>query len=100
MMLWITREEKWGDRATTLRLDGSVVAGWAVLLERECSVLIRAGVAVSLDLAAVDLVDRSSVETLGRLARDGVEIRCRCGAVAGVLEAACVPVTLVPDRGW
>lgn len=100
MMLWITREEKPGDRATTLKLEGSVGAGWAAVLECECSGLIRAGVAVSLDLAEVDILDRSGIENLRRLARDGVEIRCRCGAVAGLLEAEGVPITIVPGRGW
>jgi hypothetical protein len=99
MMLWITREEKPGDRATTLRLEGSVGAGWGALLECECSGLIRDGVAVSLDLAGVHLVDLSAVETLRRLARDGVEIHCRCGIVADVLEAEGVRITLMPGGG-
>jgi hypothetical protein len=41
---------------------------------------------LSLDLAGVSFVDRAGVEALGRLSRLGIEIRCRSGPVACVLE--------------
>jgi anti-anti-sigma regulatory factor len=93
-MLRITREYAWGDRAT-LRLDGVLGAAWADLLERECSDLRSLGLAVTLDLMGVVFVDRAGVETLLRLGRAGVAIRCRSGAVAGVLEAEGVRLTVV-----
>ena len=100
--LRLTREE--GSRSQALlRLEGRVVAGWAALLERECSRLLRSGSAVSLDLAGVNFVDRAGVEVLERLSRAGVEIRCRSGPVAGVLEGEGVRVTRDAgdtDAGW
>jgi hypothetical protein len=94
--LRITREEGLPLRAT-LRLEGSVVAEWAALLERECSALLRSSGAVSLDLTGVTFVDRRGVEALERLSRAGVEIRCRSGPVANVLEGEGVHVTLDAD---
>jgi anti-anti-sigma regulatory factor len=74
-------------------LEGRVVADWAALLERECSDVLRSRRAVSLDLAGVTFVDRAGVQALGRLSRTGVEIRCRPGAVASVLEGEGIRVT-------
>jgi anti-anti-sigma regulatory factor len=91
MTLRITREEGSHARAT-LKLEGSIVAEWAVLLERECSDLLRFSTAVSLDLAGVGFVDRAGVEALERLSRAGVEIRCPSGAVASVLSGEGVRV--------
>ena len=48
---------------------------------------------VSLDLAGVDFVDWAGVDALKRLSRAGIEIRCRWGPVASVLEAEGVRVT-------
>lgn len=92
MTLRITREGGSRSRAT-LKLEGKVLAGWAALLEQECSELFRSRRLVVLDLAGVTFVDRSGVETLERLSRAGAEIRCSPGAVASVLEAEGVPVT-------
>lgn len=94
-MMRITHAQESDDRIT-LSLEGSISAEWADLLKRECSRLLQAGASVTLDLAGVDFVDRLGVESLRRLGRDGVEIRCRCGAVANVLEAEGVPITLRP----
>ncbi len=96
MTLRITREERARSRAT-LRLEGRVVAEWAALLERECSDLRRSWAEVSLDLAGVSFVDQAGVEALERLSRAGVEIRCRSGPVASVLEGEGVRVTLDAD---
>jgi len=90
--LRITRKKGSRSRAT-LVLEGKVAAEWAVLLERECSDLLRSRLAVSLDLAGVTFVDRAGVQTLGRLSRAGVEIRCRPGPVASVLEGEGIRVT-------
>jgi ABC-type transporter Mla MlaB component len=94
--LRITREHRSRARAL-LRLEGSVVAEWAALLERECSSLLRSWGVVSLDLAGVNFVDRAGVEALERLNRTGVEIRCRSGPVASVLEGEGVRVTRDAD---
>jgi ABC-type transporter Mla MlaB component len=80
-----------------LKLEGSVAAEWAALLQRECSDLLRSWGAVSLDLADVSFVDRAGVEALERLSRAGVEIRCRSGPVASVLEGEGIPVTRDAD---
>jgi len=90
--LRITRRKGSRSRAT-LVLEGRVAAEWAVLLERECSELLRSRLAVSLDLAGVTFVDRAGVRTLGWLSRKGVEIRCRPGPVASVLEGEGIRVT-------
>jgi ABC-type transporter Mla MlaB component len=95
-MLRITREERSRSRAT-LRLEGSVVAEWAALLERECSSLLRSWGAVSLDLAGVSFVDQAGVEALERLSRAGAEIRCPSGPVASVLEGEGIRVTRDAD---
>jgi hypothetical protein len=97
-MLLITLEHASDDRAT-LRLEGSIGAEWADLLERECSTLLQDGLSVTLELAGVDFVDRLGVETLRRLGIRGVAIRCHWGAVASVLEAEGVRITLVTDGG-
>jgi hypothetical protein len=102
-MLRITYDYLSIDRAT-LRLDGILGADWTDLVERECSGLVRAGVTVTLDLLGVVFVDRAGVETLLRLGHSGVAIRCRSGALAGVLEAEGVRITWVdpwdtPRRG-
>jgi anti-anti-sigma regulatory factor len=94
--LRITRLQGLPSRAK-LKLEGRVAAQWAALLERECSGLLRSRRSVSLDLADVSFVDRAGVEALGRLSRSGVEIRCRSGPVASVLEAEGVPVEREAD---
>lgn len=96
MTLRITREERSGSRAT-LRLEGRLVTRWAALLEAECSDLLRRRGAVSLDLGDVGFVDRAGVDVLKRLSRAGVEIQCRSGPVASVLEGEGVRVTREPD---
>lgn len=98
MTLRITRDGRSRSRAT-LKLEGSVVAEWAALLERECSELLRSSTAVSLDLAGVGFVDRAGVEAIERLSRAGVEIRCPSGAVASVLLGEGVRVTHDTDGG-
>lgn len=85
MMLRITLEETLRPRAT-LRLEGSVAGEWVALLERECLGLLRAWVALSLDLKGVGFVDRAGVEVLRRLGRAGVEIRGCTGPIGSVLE--------------
>ena len=96
MVLRITVGEGSRSRAT-LRLEGSVRAEWAHLLESECAALLRAWGKVSVDLTAVGFVDRSGVEVLARLSRAGVEIRCPSGPVASVLESEGVRVAGEPE---
>lgn len=91
MTVRITHENGSGSRAR-LRLEGRLVADGAALLERECSGLLRSGIAVSLDLAGVNFVDRAGVGALARLSRAGAEIRCCLGAVASVLEGEGIRV--------
>jgi len=90
--LRITRKKASRSRVT-LVLEGKVAAEWAALLVRECSDLLVSRLAVTLDLAGVTFVDRAGVRTLRRLDRKGVEIRCRPGPVANVLEGEGIRVT-------
>ena len=95
-MLRIKREDEPGGRVA-LMVEGTIDAGPAGFLESECSDLLGAGAAVSLDLAGVDLVDRKGLAALKRLGCMGVEIRCRCGAVANVLEAEGLRISIMPS---
>jgi hypothetical protein len=90
--LRITRKKGSRSRAT-LVLEGNVAAEWVALWERVCSELLRSGLAVRVYLAEVTFVDRAGVRTLRRLDRKGVEIRCRPGPVACVLEGEGIRVT-------
>ena len=94
MTLRITRKKASRSRVT-LMLEGKVAAEWAALLVRECFDLLGSRLAVTLDLAGVTFVDRAGVRTLQRLCRSGVEIRCRPGPVASVLEGEGICV--MPD---
>jgi len=80
------------DSRVSLRIEGCVVDEWIALLELECSDFLLSGYAVSVDLNDVVLVDHAGVEALRALDRAGVEIRCRAGVVASVLEAEGVRV--------
>jgi len=100
--LRITLEEESGSRAQ-FRLEGRLVAEWAALLERECVDVLRSQRRVRLDVADVNFVDRAGLEVITRLSRAGVEICCRAGPVASVLEGEGVPVTREADgvdEGW
>ena len=98
MVLRITQEPGSGPR-TRLRLEGIFVGEGAALLERECSELLESRSAVSLDLAEVIFIDRAAIEALRRLNFEGVEIHCRLGPVASVLEGEGVPLVLDGDDG-
>src|SRR5262245_58082777 len=98
MMLRITLEETLRPRAT-LRLEGSVAGEWVAPLERECIGLLRAWVALTLDLKDVGFVDRAGVEALRRLGRAGVEIRGCSGAVENLLEGEGILVGRDADCG-
>lgn len=96
MTLRITRADKSRSRAT-LKLEGRLGAEWVALLERECSRLLRSRASVTLDFSSVTFIDRAGAEALVRLTRRGVEIRCRPGPVASVLEGEGIPVTWNSD---
>jgi len=95
MVLRIT-QNKGADSGAILFLEGHVVADSAVLLEMECSELLRLRDEVSVDLEGVDYVDRTGIEVLTRLSRAGAAILCPVGPVASVLEGAGIPVVLEP----
>jgi anti-anti-sigma regulatory factor len=96
MTLRITRARGSRSRAR-LRLEGSVVAEWADLLESECLDLLRSRGAVSLDLTGVRFVDQTGLAVFGRLSRAGVEIHCQSRLIASVLEGEGVRVTVDAD---
>ena len=97
MTLRITLEAKSGSRAWRLRVDGILAAEGASLMEHECNRALESRGSVSLDLAGVHLVDRAAVESLRRLSAAGVEIVCRPGPVAVVLEGEGLHVTRDAD---
>lgn len=80
------------DALRVLKLEGHVDREGGALLERECASWIAAGAAIALDLSSVRFVDRSGTAALGRLGRAGVEIRCRSGVVASVLESEGIEI--------
>jgi anti-anti-sigma regulatory factor len=78
-----------------LRLEGHVDAEGGALVERECAAFLSGGGAVALDMTAVRFVSHAGCAALGRLARVGVEIRCRAGVVASVLQSDGIRVVEV-----
>lgn len=78
-----------------LKLEGHVDGEGGALLERECASWIAGGAAIALDLTAVRFVNRAGTAALGRLVRAGVEIRCRAGVVASVLQGEGIEVVEV-----
>ncbi len=89
------------DSGSILQLEGRILAEEAAFLQRECFQLLQSRDEVSLDLTEVSFVDRAGVSALLELQLAGVEIRCRPGAVASVLEGEGVRLTLDADaNGW
>jgi anti-anti-sigma regulatory factor len=78
-----------------LKLEGHVDREGGALVERECWCRIAGGAAVAVDMTAVRFVDRAGTAAIGRLGRAGVEIRCRAGVVASVLESEGIEVAYV-----
>ena len=96
MTLRITREAGWRSPAV-LRLEGSIAAEWAELLEHVCSHFLRVTredlrKGVILNLTAVNFVDRAGIGVLQRLAQKGAVIVCPAGPVASVLEGEGIPL--------
>ena len=92
MTLRITRAPEGSRFRATLQLEGSLVAEWASLLQRECLGLLQASALVDLDLTGVGFVDLFGLQVLQRLSRAGVGIHCPPGPVASVLEGAGIHV--------
>ena len=89
------------DSGSILQLEGRILAEEAAFLQRECFQLLQSRDEVSLDLTEVSFVDRAGVSVLLQLQLAGVEIRCRPGAVASVLEGEGIRLTLDADvDGW
>ena len=87
------------DSGSILLLEGRILAEEAAFLQRECFQLLQSRDEVSLDLTDVSFVDRAGVSVLLELQLAGVEIRCRPGAVASVLEGEGIRLALDPN-GW
>ena len=98
-MLRITLTHESIDRVT-LRLEGRLEGDAAALLERECASRLGHGAAICIDMTAVRFVDRMGTEALRSIGRAGVEIRCRPGVVASVLENEGIGITMAPSGGW
>jgi anti-anti-sigma regulatory factor len=92
------------DSGSILLLEGRIHAEEAAFLQRECFQLLQSRDEVSLDLTDVSFVDRAGVSVLLELQLAGVEIRCRPGAVASVLEGEGIRLALDPGaedgRPW
>ena len=82
------------DHRVNLMLQGSIVAAWADLLERECLERIRSGFRVVLDLQGVVFIGRSGLEVLGRLGRAGVRIVGCSALFAAMLEQEGIAVNV------
>jgi anti-anti-sigma regulatory factor len=76
----------------TLVLQGSIVAEWADLLERECAELVRSKSRVVLDLSDVVFIGRYGVEALGRLVRAGARVIGCPPVIAAMLEQEGIQV--------
>ena len=97
------RKRDGSDSGSILLLEGRLLAEEALLLERECFELMQSRDEVSLDLTGVSFVDQAGVKVLRQLHLAGVEIRCRPGAVASVLEGEGIRLELDEDEahaGW
>ncbi|HEV8201883.1 MAG TPA: STAS domain-containing protein [Candidatus Polarisedimenticolia bacterium] len=79
-----------------LKLEGHVDGEAGALLEQECASWLAGGTPVAVDLAAVRFVNRAGTAALVRLERAGVEIRCRAGVVASVLECEGIGIVSEP----
>ena len=74
-MLRIWSEEKTnGNRGLRLRLEGQVGGPWVAELERATDEALARGVAITLDLAAVDFVDPAGVALLHALRSRSVRL--------------------------
>jgi anti-anti-sigma regulatory factor len=71
-LLRITRVIE-GSWATTLRVEGRIVAEWVAVLERECWLAFEDKRPVRLDLSAVRFIDSSGVAALRHLGANGFE---------------------------
>ena len=91
------RQRNGADSGSILMLEGRILAEVADLLERECFELLRSRDEVSVDLSEVSFVDKAGVKVLLQLHLAGVEIRCRPGAVASVLEGEGIALALDQD---
>ena len=78
-----------------LKLEGHIDGEGGALLEREVERFVSADAAVALDLTAVRFVNPAGTAALGRLGHAGVEIRCRAGVVASVLESEGIAIVFV-----
>ncbi|HET6371781.1 MAG TPA: hypothetical protein VFG76_00595 [Candidatus Polarisedimenticolia bacterium] len=84
----------------TLSMEGNLDAEFVSLLEHQCASLLVGRKKIRIELRAVLFVDRAGIEALARLGRSGVEICCRPGVVASVLESEGIGVTLVSSNAW
>ena len=80
-------------RRVVLILQGSIVAEWTTLLERECAELGGSGHRVTLDLSGVAFIGRAGFEALGRLSRAGVGIVGCSPLIADMLEQEGIVAT-------
>lgn len=97
MRITLTRESR---DTITLRLEGNLDGDSVGLLEREFESLLAGRAAICVDMTAIRFVDRLGTEALRRIGGAGVEIRCRPGVVASVLENEGIGITLAPSNGW
>jgi anti-anti-sigma regulatory factor len=72
-MLRISQIES-AQRSVTLRLEGRLVGPWVKELERACEMLVMDGRKITLDLEAVEFIDRNGVALLAALTGKGVSL--------------------------
>jgi anti-anti-sigma regulatory factor len=65
------------DATVTLKLEGRIVHQWVVILEDECSRILRGPKGLVLDLAGVNFIGRDGLGLLKTLGGDRVRlVRC------------------------
>ncbi len=84
-MLKITRVNETVATAV-LKLEGKVMAQWAVLLEEECQSLLRQGKTLVLDCVGVNFLDDRGAEILRRLPMNDVTLIGAPGFVTELLQ--------------
>ncbi len=72
-VIWINHSAN-DTSLVTIKVRGSLVAHWVLLLEVQCDALLRSGKKILLDLCAMTEVDARGIAVLRRLASDHLRI--------------------------
>lgn len=62
------------DHEVVLKLEGKITGYWVEEMQRICQLVLHKGASVHLDLSEVTFADRSGVQALSELKRQGVAL--------------------------